>query len=194
MQELIFVSTNKGKINEINQLLKEVFIIKGLHEISYFEEIKETGSTLNENAQIKAQTINDIFKINCFADDSGLMIEALNNQPGVKSARFAGENATDKENIDKVLTLLDGVENRKAYFNTVICLVWNNVNYYFEGKIEGSIANQPLGENGFGYDPIFVPNGFDVSFAQMTNEEKNKISHRKIAVQKLINQLNSFAE
>jgi XTP/dITP diphosphohydrolase len=122
------------------------------------------------------------------------MIEALNNQPGVKSARFAGENATDKENIDKVLTLLDGVENRKAYFNTVICLVWNNVNYYFEGKIEGSIANQPLGENGFGYDPIFVPNGFDVSFAQMTNEEKNKISHRKIAVQKLINQLNSFAE
>ena len=194
MQELIFVSTNKGKISEINQLLKEVFIVKGLHEIGHFEEIEETGSSLHENALIKAQTISDIFKVNCFADDSGLMIETLNNQPGVKSARFAGENATDNENINKVLTLLEGVENRKASFNTVICLIMNNVNFYFEGKIEGSIAKQPLGENGFGYDPIFVPNGFDVSFAQMTNEEKNKISHRKIAVQKLIKQLNSFAK
>ncbi len=194
MQELIFVSTNNGKINEINQLLKEGFNVKGLHDIGHFIDIEETGSTLQENALIKAQTINDIFKINCFADDSGLMIESLNKQPGVKSARFAGEKATDKDNINKVLTLMEGVENRKASFNTVICLIWNNVNYYFEGKIEGNIAKQPLGENGFGYDPIFVPNGFDVSFAQMTNEEKNKISHRKIAVQKLINQLNSFAK
>jgi XTP/dITP diphosphohydrolase len=194
MQELIFVSTNKGKINEINQLLKEGFSVKGLHEIGHFEEIEETGATLQENAKIKAQTINEIFKINCFADDSGLMIEALDNQPGVKSARFAGENATDIENVSKVLDLMEGVENRKAFFNTVICLIWNNVNYFFEGKIEGSIAKQPLGENGFGYDPIFVPKGLNVSFAQMTNEEKNNISHRKIAVQKLINQLKSFAK
>lgn len=194
MQELIFVSTNKGKINEINQLLKEGFSVKGLHDIGHFEEIEETGATLQENAKIKAQTINEIFKINCFADDSGLMIEALDNQPGVKSARFAGENATDIENVSKVLDLMEGVENRKAFFNTVICLIWNNVNYFFEGKIEGSIAKQPLGENGFGYDPIFVPKGLNVSFAQMTNEEKNNISHRKIAVQKLINQLKSFAK
>ena len=194
MQELIFVSTNKGKINEINQLLKEGFSVKGLHDIGHFEEIEETGATLQENAKIKAQTINEIFKINCFADDSGLMIEALDNQPGVKSARFAGENSTDIENVSKVLDLMEGVENRKAFFNTVICLIWNNINYFFEGKIEGSIAKQPLGENGFGYDPIFVPKGLNVSFAQMTNEEKNNISHRKIAVQKLINQLKSFAK
>jgi XTP/dITP diphosphohydrolase len=194
MQELIFVSTNKGKISEINQLLNGGFNVKGLQDLGHFEEIEETGSTLQENALIKAQTINTIYKVNCFADDSGLMIDVLENQPGVKSARFAGEKATDKDNINKVLALMEGLENRKASFNTVICLIWNNENYFFEGKIEGKIIDKPQGENGFGYDPIFVPNGFDVSFAQMTNEEKNKISHRKIAVQKLINHLNHFAK
>lgn len=194
MQELIFVSTNKGKIEDINLLLNGHFEVKGLHDIEHTEEIEETGSTLQENALIKAQTIAHLYHENCFADDSGLMIEALNNQPGVKSARFAGDNATDKDNINKVLKLMDGIKNRKASFNTVICLIWSHTNYYFEGKIDGTIAEVPMGENGFGYDPIFIPNGFDVSFAQMTNEEKNKISHRKIAVKKLINQLNSFAK
>lgn len=189
MQDLVFVSSNTGKINEISNLLKDRFHLKGLNDLGFYDSIDETGLTLKDNAFIKAQTIHNQFNVNCFADDSGLMIEALDFQPGVKSARFAGQNATDLQNIQKVIELMKGKENRSASFNTVICLIFEGNTYYFEGKIEGEITNTTIGNNGFGYDPIFIPKGYNITFAQMAIDEKNKISHRKIAVNKLISHL-----
>ncbi|WP_282628595.1 RdgB/HAM1 family non-canonical purine NTP pyrophosphatase [Empedobacter sedimenti] len=182
--ELIFATHNNNKVKEVSQILPSYLLMKSLTDINFFDEIEETGETFEENAQLKAQTIFEKTGKNIFADDSGLVIEALNGAPGVYSARFAG-TGKDEDNITKALKELDGKTNRKAYFISVFCLILNGEKHFFEGKINGTISTEILGENGFGYDPIFIPNGFSKSFAQMSADEKNAISHRAKAVEKL---------
>jgi XTP/dITP diphosphohydrolase len=191
MGKLIFASSNKNKIAEISDILKDKYLIIGLNDIGYNVEIEETGNTLRENALIKAKTIFDEMNISCFADDSGLMVDALNGAPGVFSARYAGEHGNSEKNMDLLLKNLTGIENRKAHFSTVIALVLNGEQYFFEGKIEGEIIHEKRGEGGFGYDPIFVPKGYDKTFAEMDKSIKNSISHRAIAVKKLVDFLAS---
>ena len=183
---LVFASSNNHKINEIKKLLPVNIDLLGLNDIKCFDEIPETAETIEGNAILKANYIKNNYGLNCFADDSGLEIEALNGQPGVYSARYAGEPKDDNKNIDKVLFNLDNQTNRKANFKTVICLNLNDKQYLFTGIVNGSIINEKKGDNGFGYDPIFVPDGFDKTFAQMTFEEKNQISHRAKAVMQMI--------
>ncbi|TXH60198.1 MAG: non-canonical purine NTP diphosphatase [Bacteroidia bacterium] len=184
--KLVFASSNNHKINEIKKLLPENIELLGLNDIQCFDEIPETAETIEGNAMLKANYIKNNYGLNCFADDSGLEIEALNGQPGVYSARYAGEPKDDNKNIDKVLLNLHNQTNRKANFKTVICLNLNDKQYLFTGIVNGSIINEKKGDNGFGYDPIFVANGFDKTFAQMTFEEKNQISHRAKAVMQMI--------
>ena len=183
---LVFASSNSHKINEIKKLLPENIELLGLNDIKCFDEIPETAETIEGNAILKANYIKNNYGLNCFADDSGLEIEALNGQPGVYSARYAGEPKDDNKNIDKVLLNLDNQTNRKANFKTVICLNLNDKQYLFTGIVNGSIIYEKKGDNGFGYDPIFVADGFDKTFAQMTFEEKNQISHRAKAVMQMI--------
>ena len=184
--KLVFASSNNHKINEIKKLLPVNIELLGLNDIECFDEIPETAETIEGNAILKANYIKNNYGLNCFADDSGLEIEALNGQPGVYSARYAGEPKDDNKNIDKVLFELHNQTNRKANFKTVICLNLNDKQYLFTGIVNGSIINEKKGDNGFGYDPIFVPDGFDKTFAQMTFEEKNQISHRAKAVMQMI--------
>lgn len=184
--KLVFASSNNHKINEIKKLLPENIELLGLNDIQCFDEIPETAETIEGNAILKADFIKNNYGLNCFADDSGLEIEALNGQPGVYSARYAGEPKDDNKNIDKVLFELHNQTNRKANFKTMICLNLNDKQYLFTGIVNGSIINAKKGDNGFGYDPIFVPDGFDKTFAQMTFEEKNQISHRAKAVMQMI--------
>lgn len=184
--KLVFASSNNHKINEIKKLLPVNIELLGLNDIQCFDEIPETAETIEGNAILKANYIKNNYGLNCFADDSGLEIEALNGQPGVYSARYAGEPKDDNKNIDKVLFELHNQTNRKANFKTVICLNLNDRQYLFTGIVNGSIINEKKGDNGFGYDPIFVPDGFDKTFAQMTFEEKNQISHRAKAVMQMI--------
>lgn len=184
--KLVFASSNNHKINEIKKLLPENIELLGLNDIECFDEIPETAETIEGNAILKADYIKNNYGLNCFADDSGLEIEALNGQPGVYSARYAGEPKDDNKNINKVLFNLDNQTNRKANFKTVICLNLNDKQYLFTGIVNGSIINEKKGDNGFGYDPIFVPDGYDKTFAQMTFEEKNQISHRAKAVMQMI--------
>jgi XTP/dITP diphosphohydrolase len=145
----------------------------------------------NENASIKSHFVYQQYDLNCFGDDSGLEIAALNNEPGIYSARYAGEHGNHQANIDKVLTKLNGVTDRRARFRTVISLMWRDCEYFFEGTVEGAIRTERSGTAGFGYDPIFQPDGYDITFAEMSMEEKNRISHRGRAVDKLITFLNS---
>jgi XTP/dITP diphosphohydrolase len=180
--QLVFATRNKNKVNEIRSVLTNDIQLKTLDEISCFEELAETGETLEENAVQKAKYVHDNYRVNCFADDTGLEVEALGGRPGVRSARYAGESANAQDNINLLLTELDGVENRAAKFKTVIALFINGEEFLFEGIIQGSIADLPRGENGFGYDPIFVPAGQQKTFAEMTFEEKNEMSHRTIAI------------
>ena len=184
--KLVFASSNNHKINEIKKLLPENIELLGLNDIQCFDEIPETAETIEGNAILKANYIKNNYGLNCFADDSGLEIEALNGQPGVYSARYTGEPKDDNKNIDKVLFELHNQTNRKANFKTMICLNLNDKQYLFTGIVNGSIINEKKGDNGFGYDPIFVANGFDKTFAQMTFEEKNQISHRAKAVMQMI--------
>ncbi len=182
--ELIFATHNNNKVKEVAQILPSYLSMKSLTDIGFFDEIEETGKTFEENALLKAKTIFEKTGKNIFADDSGLVIEALNGAPGVYSARYAG-TGKDEDNIAKALKELDGKTNRKAYFISIFCLILNGKEYFFEGRIDGTISTEILGENGFGYDPIFIPDGFSKSFAQMSAEEKNAISHRAKAVEKL---------
>lgn len=186
MDKLIFASGNKYKLEEIQTKLKDHFDVISMRELGFVGEIEETGLTLEENAALKAKYISEYYKTDCFADDSGLEIEALNGAPGVYSARFAGNNCSFDDNIEKTLSLMQGIQNRKAQFRTLICLCFNNELHYFEGIIIGSITSERHGSNGFGYDPIFKPDGFEKTFAEMTPSEKNEISHRAIAVEKLV--------
>jgi XTP/dITP diphosphohydrolase len=188
--KLIFASHNKNKVKEIAAILPKNFELVGLDDLNYTEEIDETGATLEENALIKAKHIYEIFNLNCFADDSGLEVETLNNEPGVYSARYAGIEKNDDANMNKLLENLSHKENRKARFRTVIALILDGKEYLFEGIVNGKIINEKRGEKGFGYDPIFVPNGFEKTFAELPSEEKNQISHRALATNKLIGFLN----
>jgi len=164
----------------------------GLKEIGCVNDLPETQETIEGNAMQKANYVNKHFHVNCFADDTGLEIEALNNRPGVYSARYAGENKNFDDNMNKVLDELDGIENRKACFRTVIALIENDETHFFEGRVDGQILKKKTGKDGFGYDPIFQPNGYKQSFAQMSIEQKNTISHRAIAIKKLIEFLETF--
>ena len=184
--KLVFATGNAHKLKEISSKLSGEIELISMREIGFVGEIEETGTTLEQNALLKAEYISNNFNIDCFADDTGLEIAALNGKPGVYSARFAGENCSFEDNVNKTLSLMAGKENRKACFRTIICHLSGNETTYFEGKIEGEITTEVQGKDGFGYDPIFRPNGFDKTFAEMTLAEKNEISHRAIAVNKLV--------
>jgi len=182
---LIFATNNRNKVAEIQSLVGANFTIIPLKEAGIEIDIPEPHDQLEANAHEKAVTIFNLTHQNCFSEDTGLEIVALNGAPGVKSARYAGENSNAQANIDLVLSKMAGIENRTAQFRTVICLIWENQTYYFEGVCKGQILSNMQGENGFGYDPIFVPDGATKSFANMTMAEKNTFSHRKKAVMQL---------
>ena len=192
MHTIIFATNNEHKIKEIQSLVGNDFTIITLEQAGIDIDIPEPHDTLQENAYEKAITIENITKQNCFSEDTGLEIEALNGEPGVKSARYAGGDRNFQANIDKVLEKLNGITNRKAQFRTVICLLWNKEVFYFEGICKGRIAETMHGGEGFGYDPIFIPEGASKSFAEMTMEEKNKFSHRQKAVTQLFRFLHSI--
>ena len=189
--ELIFGTHNENKVEEINGLLPTDFIVKSLTELKFETKIDETGSSLEENALIKARVIFNTFKKNCFADDSGLEVTALGRKPGVHSARYAGNQKNAQDNMSKLLHELKDLSDRKSKFRTLIALILNGREYLFEGIVKGKIIYTPQGEKGFGYDPIFVPEKYTTTFAQMSLYEKNKISHRSIAFQKLVQFLKS---
>ncbi len=185
MNKLLFATNNKHKLTEIRQILEPRFTILGLKDIHCTDELPETHNTLEGNALQKAQYVFDKYHVSCFADDTGLEIEALKGAPGVYSARFAGPCCTYEDNVVKVLKLMSSVENRKARFRTVMALILEAHIYYFEGCIEGVILKENRGTSGFGYDPIFQPIGMAKTFAEMSPEEKNTISHRGLAINKL---------
>lgn len=190
--KLVFATNNLHKLEEVSKQLSEISILS-LKEIDCAEEIPETGFTLQENALQKSTFVKEKYGFDCFADDTGLEIEALNGEPGVYSARYAGDDCSFDENMNKVLEAMETQINRKARFRTVISLLKDGESHFFEGIVNGMISTEKYGEKGFGYDPIFMPDGFGCSFAEMTIEEKNKISHRGLAVVKLIEFLNKNA-
>lgn len=185
MHTLIFATNNRNKVAEIQSLVGNKYAIIPLKEAGIDIDIPEPHDQLEANALEKAMTIFNMTSQNCFSEDTGLEIEGLGGAPGVKSARYAGENSNSQANIDLVLSKMTGIENRSAQFRTVICLIWKAQTYYFEGICKGQILSNMQGENGFGYDPIFVPDDASKSFANMTMEEKNQFSHRKKAVAQL---------
>lgn len=185
MIELIFASHNKNKAQEIEKKLALAYKIRTLDDIGIHDEIIENGLTLPENAIIKAEFVFKKTNKDCFADDTGLMVEALNGEPGVYSARYAGTDKIDNNNMDLLLKNLSGIENRKAKFVTAICLIYQGVQHMIEGELHGKIIDTKKGNHGFGYDPIFVPNGYEITLAEMEIEEKNKISHRAKAIDKM---------
>ena len=191
MRELCFVTGNQNKINEV-QLLLENFTLLSPSDLNHFDEIPETKQTIKGNAHLKSSFIHDKFGVDCFSDDSGLFIKSLDGLPGVKSARFAGEISDANQNIDLVLRKLEKHDDRSATFETIICLILNGKIKYFNGMISGKITYERIGEKGFGYDPIFLPDGYNKTFAEFSIDEKNLISHRSIAVKKLINYLNNL--
>lgn len=187
--KIVFATHNHNKLKEVAALLPSVELIS-LDAIECFEDIPETAKTLHGNAQIKADYITQKYGYNCFADDTGLEVAALNGAPGVHSARYAGEECDSQKNMEKLLDNMRNKTERSAQFQTVICLNFNGQYFFFEGICKGEILNAPTGEQGFGYDPIFKPEGFDQSFAEMSMDEKSTISHRGRAIQKLITFLN----
>lgn len=188
--KILFATSNKNKAKEVQQLLPASMTLLTLSDINLNEEIPETSDSIEGNALQKAQYIANKFSINCFADDTGLEVNALNGEPGVKSARYAGEQRSDDDNIDLLLKKLASKSDKTARFKTVISLFLNNEYYEFVGIVEGRIINEKRGNNGFGYDPIFVPNGSNKTFAEMSLEEKNANSHRAKAFGKLVEFLN----
>ncbi|HPS70917.1 MAG TPA: non-canonical purine NTP diphosphatase [Bacteroidales bacterium] len=183
--DLVFATNNKHKLEEISHIIGNQYKIISLKELGCFDDIPETENTLEGNALLKARFIHSRFHCNCFSDDTGLEIEALNGEPGVYSARYAGEQCSFEDNIVKVLQKMEGKKNRNALFRTVIALIINNTEFLFEGSIKGTIIENKKGISGFGYDPIFIPDGYSETFAEMGNDLKNQISHRAIATQKL---------
>ncbi len=187
--KLVFATNNPNKLKEVQSKLSNYEIVS-LKELGINEDIPETGSTLDENALIKARYLYERYKTDCFADDTGLEIESLNNEPGVYSARYAGEDKSSDKNMELVLSKLEEKENRKARFRTVVALIQDGKETLMEGIVEGTIIETKTGNDGFGYDPIFMPNGYDITFAQMDMETKNRISHRGLAIDKLVEALN----
>jgi len=190
MHKIVFATNNSHKMAEVSAILSSDFQLLSLKDINCFEEIPETQETIEGNALQKARYINEKFGIDCFADDTGLIVESLNGAPGVYSARYAGEACNSENNIQKLLKELDGKANRKAYFKTVAALILDGKEYLFEGNICGQILMEKRGNEGFGYDPVFLPDGYDLSFAQMGMDIKNMISHRALAMRKLSDFLN----
>ena len=184
--KLVFASNNKNKIQEIQALVPNTIQVVSLEDIGCTEDIPETADTIEGNAILKANYVTEKYGYDCFADDTGLEVDALNSAPGVYSARYAGEQKDANDNMDKLLSELKDKSNRKANFKTVIALNLNGKQNLFTGIINGKIINEKIGTNGFGYDPIFVADGFDKTFAELTMEEKSTISHRGIAVKELI--------
>lgn len=184
--KLVFATNNAHKLSEVRAILGDAYEVLSLSELGVHEDIPETADTLEGNALMKAQYIHDHYGIDCFADDTGLEVEALGGEPGVHSARYAdnGPGHDSEANIDKLLTKLSGIDNRKARFRTIVALILNGETHLFEGEIRGTILNERQGKGGFGYDPIFMPDGFDLSFAQL-GDEKNVISHRARAIARL---------
>jgi XTP/dITP diphosphohydrolase len=189
--ELVFATNNTNKLIEIKKLLSSSITLKNLNDLNCTEDIPETGNTLEENASQKSNYIVNKYNVNCFSDDTGLEIDALNGEPGVYSARYAGDEKDAVQNMQKVLEKLTGIENRRAQFRTVISLIIDGQEYLFEGIVKGRIEQNAIGDKGFGYDPIFTPDGYKQTFAEMDLQEKNKISHRARAVKKLIEFLNN---
>lgn len=183
--ELVFATNNVHKLEEVQAMVGNKFVLKSLADIGCTDDIPETGTTFEQNAKQKTDYLVRKYSVDCFGDDSGLEVDALHNEPGVYSARYSGSRNMEK-NIDLVLSRLGGSSERTARFRTVISLFLQGRQYFFEGTIEGHIIPERRGDSGFGYDPIFVPEGYDKTFAEMTPEEKNKISHRAIAVAKLV--------
>ncbi|MBI3519567.1 MAG: non-canonical purine NTP diphosphatase [Bacteroidetes bacterium] len=184
--ELIFATHNKNKLKEVRSLMPSPIELISLDEINFMDEIEETASTIEGNALLKAKTIFEKTGKNCFADDSGLLVDALNGAPGVYSARYAGEQKNDQDNMQKLLQELSNISNRNAHFKTVMALIIDGKEHVFEGTVHGKIIHEKKGSNGFGYDPIFMPDGYDQTFAQLSSEIKNTISHRANALKKLI--------
>lgn len=191
--QLVFATGNRNKVSEIQQLVGDKFKLLSLKDIHCDVDIPETSNSFAGNALQKAKYVYDHYHLNCFADDSGLEVETLDGAPGVDSAYYAGPQKNDADNLQKLLNALGENPNRKARFKTVIALIIDGKEYFFEGVINGIITSQPFGNGGFGYDPVFVPDGYNKTFAQMGMEEKNRISHRAIATHKLIHFLNSIA-
>lgn len=186
MKQIVFATNNPHKLEEIRQIAGTNLEILSLAEIGCHDDIPETADTLEGNALIKARYIKEKYGYDCFADDTGLEIVALGNEPGVYSARYAGEDCNPQRNMEKVLNKMAGIKERQASFRTVIALIWENETYLFEGAIQGEITTGKRGDAGFGYDPIFQPTGYTRTFAELGEEEKNKISHRAIATGKLL--------
>ncbi len=184
-QKLVFATNNQHKLDEVQVKVGDSFKIVSLKEIGCTEDIEETGLTLEENASIKSQHIHKNYNLDCFGDDTGLEIFALNNEPGVYSARYSGDRDFTK-NMDLVLQKMEGLTNRGARFRTVISLIINGTENLFEGIVNGTIRKEKSGKEGFGYDPIFEPEGYKITFAEMSLEEKNTVSHRGKAMEKLI--------
>ena len=191
-KEIVFATNNLHKLEEIRQIIGNKFNILSLKDIDCNEEIPETATTLEGNAEIKARYIKEHYGYDCFADDTGLEVEALGGAPGVLSARYAGENHDSQANMELLLKNLSGKENRAARFRTVIALLIGDELTLMDGIVEGVITHERAGDSGFGYDPIFKPNESDVTFAQMSSDDKNKISHRGRATVKLIDKLDNI--
>lgn len=194
--DLIFATHNKHKVSEVQAMLPEGILVRSLSELGCEEEIPETQDTLKGNALQKAQYVVEHYHCNCFADDTGLEIDALDGRPGVYSARYAGEGCSFADNVRKVLAELQEVkelERRSARFRTVVALILDGKEYFFEGKVEGYITLSPSGNEGFGYDPVFLPKGWNQTFAEMDAADKNRISHRGLAIAKLVEFLNRIA-
>lgn len=186
IRKLVFSTNNEHKLEEVRAKIGKYYQVLSLKDLGDDTDVPETGETLEENALIKANYLWNTYGYNCIADDTGLEVEALDNAPGVYSARYAGEHKSSEDNVKKLLEELQGVENRNARFRTVIALILGGKKYLFEGKVEGVITESPKGTSGFGYDPVFQPNGYDKTFAELTLEDKNQISHRARAIDELI--------
>jgi len=186
MQQLVFATNNAHKLEEVADKLNGNIKLLSLNDINCYDDIPETGTTFNQNASLKSRYIFNKYNLNCFGDDSGLEIDALNGEPGVYSARYAGEHGNHAANIQKVLQHMKLATNRRARFRTVISLIWEGQEYFFDGTVEGTIRHELSGKGGFGYDPIFQPDGYEVTFAEMTMSEKNTISHRAKAVEQMV--------
>lgn len=191
--KICFASNNSGKLEEVRAKLGTAFEVVGLKDLGCTEDIAETGTTLEENSEIKARYVWENYQIPCFADDTGLEVAALKGAPGVYSARFAGEPANTEANIRLLLEKMQGITDRRAQFRTVVTLIRDGKTMQFEGIVRGHLLESVQGEGGFGYDPLFVPEGYAETFAQMPLEEKNKMSHRAKAVEQLVTHLKSLA-
>ncbi len=192
--KLVFATNNEHKINEIREMLSDKFILVSLDQIGCDDDIPETSDTIEGNASQKAHYIYEKYGLNCFADDTGLEVEALDMAPGIYSARYAGLQRNSEDNIDKLINELDKIKNRKARFRTVISLIIDGKETLFEGIVNGNILKERKGKKGFGYDPVFQPEGYNLSFAEMDLNEKNKISHRGRAIAKLTNYLTNLED